>query len=218
MATMFPNSQELGFFINLIAIGVFAITGVLAGLRRGADIFSLMVFGLVTALGGGTIRDMLLDIPVFWVNELSYVWVALAAALLTFFIFRLFSQIYRLLLYLDAIGVALFTVQAIDKVLNLSHPPLIAIIMGIVTGIGGGLIRDVLTDRPTLLMTKELYATPILLGSVVYITLLYAAPAFEFSWLVAMIIIFGLRASAIYWDLTMPGWLTAKSVERTIPQ
>jgi len=213
MAAMFQDTQTFANLVNLVAIGVFAITGVLAGLRKSADIFSLMVFGLVTALGGGTIRDILLDTPVFWVSELSYVWVALAAVLIAFFIYRLFSQIYRVLLYLDAIGVALFTVQAIDKVLNLGHPPLIAIIMGIVTGIGGGLIRDVLTDRPTLLMTKELYATPILLGSVVYIALLYLAPGFEFSWLVAMLIIFGLRASAIHWDLTMPGWLTAKSVE-----
>jgi uncharacterized membrane protein YeiH len=111
---------------------------------------------------------------------------------------------------LDAVGVALFTIQATDKVLYLGHPPLIAIIMGVITGIGGGLVRDVLTDQPTLLMTKDLYATPILLGIVAYLTLLYFAPDFEFSWLVAMMIIFGLRAAAIHWDWTMPGWLTTK--------
>jgi uncharacterized membrane protein YeiH len=73
-------------WITLIAIGVFAITGVLAGLRKDADIFSLVIFGVVTALGGGTIRDIILDTPVFWVSELIYVWVAIAAALLAFFI------------------------------------------------------------------------------------------------------------------------------------
>jgi uncharacterized membrane protein YeiH len=208
MITQIPN---LANWITLMAVGIFAITGVLAGLRKGADIFSLLVFGVVTALGGGTIRDMILNIPVFWVDDLVYIWVAIGASLLTFFIYRFFSQYYRLLLYLDAIGVALFTIQAIDKVFSFDHSPLIAVIMGIITGIGGGLIRDVLTNRPTLLMTKDLYATPILLGSVIYIALLYLTPGFEWSWLVAFMIILGLRAAAIHWDLTMPGWLTAKS-------
>lgn len=208
---MLENVQNIGNWVTLIAIGVFAVTGVLAGLRKEADIFSLIIFGVVTALGGGTIRDIILNIPVFWVNDLDYIWVALGAAILAFFVYRLISRAYGLLLYLDAIGVALFTIQAIDKVLELGHPPLIAIIMGIITGIGGGLVRDVLTDRPTLLMTKDLYATPILVGSILYLALLMFAPSFSFSWLVAMIVIFGFRAAAIYWNLTMPGWLTAKS-------
>jgi uncharacterized membrane protein YeiH len=197
--------------ITLIAVGVFAITGVLAGLRKDADIFSLIVFGVVSALGGGTIRDMILNLPVFWIDDLTYIWAAIGASLLAFFVYRLFFQAQRLLLYLDAVGVALFTTQAIDKVLGLGYTPLIALIMGIITGIGGGLVRDVLTDRPTLLMTKDLYATPILLGSIVYLALLTFAPGFSLSWLVSMAIIFGLRAAAIYWDLSMPGWLTAKS-------
>jgi uncharacterized membrane protein YeiH len=208
---MSETVQTIGNWVTFLAIGVFAVTGVLAGLRKEADLFSLLIFGLVTALGGGTIRDILLNIPVFWVDDLSYIWVAAGAALLAFFVYRLFSRVYRLLLYLDAIGVALFTIEAINKVLDLGHPPLIAIIMGIVTGIGGGLVRDVLTDRPTLLMTKDLYATPILLGSILYLALLIFAPSFSLSWLVAMIVIFGFRAAAIYWNLSMPGWLTAKS-------
>ncbi|MCL4804229.1 MAG: trimeric intracellular cation channel family protein [Anaerolineae bacterium] len=208
---MSTESQLLSNGISFVAIAVFAITGVLAGLRKEADIFSLLVFGLVTALGGGTIRDLLLGVPVFWVSELTYVWVAVGAAVLTFFLYRLFSQFYRLLLYLDAIGVALFTIQAIDKVIGLGYDPLIAVIMGVITGIGGGLVRDVLTDRPTLLMTKDLYATPILVGSIIYLLFLYFVPGFAFSWLVAMVLIFTTRAAAIYWDLKMPGWLTASA-------
>lgn len=202
--------QNFGNLITFSAIGVFAITGVLAGLRKDADILSLMVFGLITALGGGTIRDMILNIPVFWVDDLTYIWIAAGCALLAFFVYRLFFRVSKLLLYLDAVGVALFTIQAIDKVLGLGYAPLIALIMGIITGTGGGLVRDVMTDRPTLFMTKDLYATPILLGSVVYLALLYLAPGFNLSWLVSMLLIFGFRAAAIYWDLSMPGWLTAK--------
>ncbi|MFL7891638.1 MAG: trimeric intracellular cation channel family protein [Anaerolineales bacterium] len=203
--------QNFGNAITYTAIAVFAITGVLAGLRKEADIFSLLVFGLVTALGGGTIRDMILSVPVFWVNDLNYIWVAAGGALLAFFVYRLIFQAQQLLLYLDAVGVALFTIQAIDKVLGLGYAPLIALIMGIITGTGGGLVRDVITDRPTLFMTRDLYATPILLGSLVYLGLLYFAPGFELSWLVSMLLIFGFRAAAIYWDLSMPGWLTARA-------
>jgi uncharacterized membrane protein YeiH len=208
---MSDTVQNIGSWVNLVAIAVFAITGVLAGLRKEADIFSLLIFGLVTALGGGTIRDIILNIPVFWINDLNYIWVAGGASLLAFFVYRIFSRGFRLLLYLDAIGVALFTIEAINKVLGLGHPPLIAIIMGVVTGIGGGLVRDMLTGRPNLLMTKDLYATPILLGSILYLALLIFAPTFTLSWVVAMIFIFGFRAAAIYWNLSMPGWLTAKS-------
>lgn len=208
---MSENIQTIGSWVTLVAIGVFAITGVLAGLRKEADIFSLLIFGLVTALGGGTIRDIILNIPVFWVNDLTYIWVAASVAILAFFVYRLMSRAYRLILYFDAIGVALFTIQTVNKVLGLGHPPLIAIIMGVITGIGGGLVRDILTDRPNLLMTKDLYATPILLGSILYLALLIYAPDFTQSWLVAMLFIFGFRAAAIYWNLSMPGWLTAKS-------
>mgnify|MGYP001164776459 FL=1 len=208
---MSSESQFLSNGVSFVAIAVFAITGVLAGLQKEADLFSLLVFGLVTALGGGTIRDLLLGVPVFWISELTYIWVALGAAVLTFFLYRFFSQLYRLLLYLDAIGVALFTIQAIDKVFGLEYGPIIAVIMGVITGIGGGLVRDVLADRPTLLMTKDLYATPILLGSVTYLLLIYFAPGFAYSGPVAMALIFSTRAAAIYWDLKMPGWLTARA-------
>ena len=96
---------------------------------------------------------------------------ALAASFIAFLFIARFS-VQKLLLYLDAVGVALFTIQAIDKVLGLGYAPVIAVIMGIITGIGGGLVRDIMTDRPTLLMTRDLYATPILLGSLVYLVLL----------------------------------------------
>ncbi len=196
--------------VSLVAVAVFAVTGVLAGLRKGSDLFSLLVFGLVTSLGGGTIRDMILNVHVFWVQNVVFVWVAVVASFGTFLIYPHVQRVYKLLLYLDALGVALFTIQAMNKVLDLGHPATVAVIMGVVTGIGGGLVRDVLTNRPTLLMSRELYATPILVGSFFYLFLLRAFPRFEFSWLLAMTLIFAFRASVIYWNLSMPEWLTAR--------
>src|SRR5688572_18662005 len=120
---------------------VFAITGVLAVTRRGLDVFGALVLGVVTALGGGTLRDMLLDVPVFWVGNLNYVWAAVLGALVAFWIGHEFPGTYRLLLYLDALGAALFAVIAADKVLRLDAAGPIAVMMGVLTGIGGGLIR-----------------------------------------------------------------------------
>ncbi len=97
------------------------------------------------------------------------------------------------------------------KVLGLGYQPLIAIIMSIITAVGGGSVLDILANRPTLLMTKQLHATPILLVSILYLARRRIAPGFALFWQVAMIGLYGRRASAIYWGLPMFGWLTAES-------
>ncbi|MGP1375408.1 MAG: trimeric intracellular cation channel family protein [Almyronema sp.] len=198
----------LTYSIGLLATAVFSITGVLAAARREMDIFSIVVIGVVTALGGGTIRDMLMDAPVFWLRNTLYLWIAIAAALLTFFGARLFHTTYRLLLYFDALGVTLFSLQALHKALALKFTAPVAIAMAVLTGIGGGLIRDVLTGKPTLLLSRELYATPILLGCSLYALLLGCFPDFHRSDWIAFALIFGVRAAAIHWKLAMPHWLT----------
>lgn len=204
----------LAYSIGLIATAVFSITGVLAAARQEMDIFTIAVIGVVTALGGGTVRDMLMDTPVFWLRNTSYLWIAVLAALLAFFGARLFQTTYRLLLYFDGLGVALFSLQALHKALALKFTAPVAIAMAVLTGIGGGLIRDVLTGRPTLLMSRELYATPILLGCSLYALLRYWFPDFERSDWIAFALIFGLRAAAIHWKLAMPNWLTFRNGER----
>ena len=194
-----------------ISIAVFAITGVLAAGKKVHDIFGLIVLGVVTALGGGTVRDITLDISVFWIDDFTYVWVAAATSAIAFWIYRFFSNTYRLLLYLDAVGVALFSIQAIDKSLALGHIAPVAIIMGLLTSIGGGIIRDVLSGRPNLLMKTEFYATPILIGCVFYTTQIFLFPSFTFSCILSMGLIFGLRSASIYFGLSMPACLLVKA-------
>jgi uncharacterized membrane protein YeiH len=150
--------------LQMLGTAVFAVTGVLAVNRRGLDVFGGLVLGTVTSLGGGTIRDLIIRAPVFWLGDTNYLVVAIAAALVAFFASRMIGSTYALLLYLDALGAALFGIQATEKVLGLGHAPAIAVSMGVLTSIGGGLLRDVLAGRPTLLMSREIYATPILFG------------------------------------------------------
>ncbi len=198
------------YTIGLISIAVFAITGVLAASNKVHDIFGLMVLGVVTALGGGTMRDITLNISVFWMDDCTYVWVAAATSLIAFWVYRFFNSTYQLLLYLDAVGIALFSIQAIDKSLALGHIAPISIIMGLFTSIGGGIIRDVLSDRPNLLMKTEFYATPILIGCVFYSILLFLFPSFAFSGIISMGIIFVLRSASIRFRLSMPTCLLIK--------
>jgi uncharacterized membrane protein YeiH len=199
------------YFVELLGTAVFAATGVLAVSRRGLDVVGAIVLGIVTAVGGGTVRDVLIRYPIFWFENFDYIWAALIGALGAFFLSALLKNAYRGLLYLDALGAALFAIAAADKVLpdpSLSAP--IAVLLGLLTGIGGGLLRDVLAGRPTLLMSREIYATPILIGCSTFVALRTMAPSFAYAALVGVTMIFGLRAAAVWRHLEMPAWLVQR--------
>ena len=196
------------YLIGMIGTAVFAITGVLALRRDGIDVFGALVLGIVTALGGGTVRDLMLDVPVFWIGDFNYVWVAAGSALLTFFLVRPFERTQTLLLYLDGVGAALFAIAATDKLLGLGHAAPLAVMLGVWTSIGGGIARDVLAGRTTLLMSREIYATPILLGCALYIALRAAWPGASWTGPVALLFIFLFRAVVIQRGLQMPDVLS----------
>ena len=196
------------YYFEMIGTAVFAVTGVLAVTRRGLDVFGAAVLGMVTALGGGTLRDLIIGAPPFWLGDFNYVWSATAGALTAFWIGARFRNTYRGVLYLDALGAALFAVIAAEKVLLGGFSEPVAVMMGVLTGIGGGLIRDVLAGRPTLLMSREIYATPILLGCIAFVSLRTFAPGLEYPGAIGAAIIFGVRAVAIHRQLEMPDWLT----------
>lgn len=204
--------ETLSYWIGMAGIVAFAVTAILALAPKRIDLFAAAVLGIITAIGGGTIRDLILDVPVFWGADLNYIWVALASSVVAFGANSLFTrkEIYSLLLYVDGFGVALFAIQAVDKVWNLGFGlPLAPILLGIVTAIGGGLIRDVLAGRSTLLMSRELYAIPVMFGTTLYVVLLYLLPEYRFICGVGCFMcIFGIRASAIHWKLNVPEWLT----------
>ncbi len=203
--------DSLNGWIGIFGTLAFAVTAVLAIAPRGIDLFGACVMGIITAIGGGTIRDIILDVPVFWATDLIYIWVALGASIAAFAAQSLFTrkEIYSLMLYLDALGVALFAIQATEKVWHLNFGiPLAPILLGIVTAIGGGLIRDVLAGRQTLLMSREIYAVPVLFGTTLYVILLAWFPGHShLSALLCGLLIFAFRAAAIHWDLRVPDWL-----------
>src|SRR5687767_2480766 len=192
----------------MLGTAVFAITGVLVVARRGLDVFGALVLGVVTALGGGTVRDLIIRAPIFWIEDFNYLWAALVGALAAFSVGHRFSGASRALLYLDGLGAALFAISAANKVLLLNLTGPVAVVMGVLTGIGGGIIRDVLAGRQTLLMSREIYATPILLGCAVFVALRGMTETFGYAGFAGAAVIFVIRALAIRFHLEIPAWLT----------
>ena len=207
--------DQIHFWIGIIATVAFAVTGVLAIADRGVDRFGILVLGVITAIGGGTLRDIILDVPAFWSISSVYIWVALGACVLTFVAESFFTQpqIYRCMLYIDGLGAALFGIQGVDKAWNLDFGlPVAPVILGLVTAIGGGLLRDILAGKKTLLMSHELYAIPVTLGCCIYVLILNFFPQYSLQGsAICMLAIFGLRSAAIRWDLRVPKLFITKT-------
>ena len=197
--------------LAMSATVAFAVTAVLAikGDRE-IDLFGAVVLGLITAIGGGTIRDITTQAPVFWATDQAYIWVAVTASIIAFYGRRLFehTHLYTLMLYLDGFGAAMFGIQGTAKVWDLGFgAPAGPVILGVITAIGGGLIRDVLAGRANLLMRPELYAVPIMFGCALFQLVLAYLPDYRLlGAILCILLVFGVRAAAIHWDLKMPTW------------
>ncbi len=207
--------SNLTYFISMAGTVAFAITAVLA-IRSDSDIdiVGAIFLGLITATGGGTLRDLILDVPAFWSLDLTYIWVATIASIAALYGRAFFSNRYLLtfLLYLDGLGVALFGIQSTGKAWALGFGlPVAPIILGVITAIGGGIIRDLLAGRTTLLMRHEIYATPVILSSTAFVMILNYFPNYRvIGSFLCIVGAFALRAAAIYWNLSMPAFAIRK--------
>ncbi len=211
------NTADLSYILGMAGTVAFAVTAVLAVIPKGIDVFGASVMGVITAIGGGTIRDIILDVPVFWASDLNYIWVALVSSIVAFYANRFMAKkyVYDLMLYLDGIGISMFVIQGAEKVIGLDFAmPLGPVLLGVITAIGGGLTRDVLAGNTTLLMKKELYAVPLALGAILYTILLHLFPdKAVLIGIVCAVLIFIVRAAAIYWNLSVPNWMLLKTKE-----
>jgi uncharacterized membrane protein YeiH len=195
------------YVLEHCAVAVCAVTGVLAGKGKQLDLFGVVVLALVTALGGGTIRDLALGVrPIFWIADPYYVHTAVGAALATFVIARFWELPQTVLLVADAFGLALFTMIGVEKSLAAEASPTIAIFLGVVTGVGGGLIRDVLSGEIPLVFRKTiyLYATAAFCGAGLFLVLGHFFPGRPANRLIAVATILVLRLAAIRWKLGLP--------------
>jgi uncharacterized membrane protein YeiH len=194
------------YVLDLVGVAVFAISGALAAGRRGLDILGVVVLGAVTAVGGGTIRDVLLDRnPIFWLADARYLIVIVVAALSTVAYARRAPVPLATLDVADALGLAMFSVAGTQIAEQAGMPALSCVLLGAVTGAAGGATRDVLTAQvPMVLKRGNLYATAAIAGTALYVLLARLGVERSVASLVGMAVVAGVRLAAIWWGLKLP--------------
>lgn len=195
------------FWVEQAAVAICACSGALAAAGKKVDLFGVLVLAVVTAVGGGTVRDLCLGVrPLFWVENPSYIVTATGAALATFALARFVTIPIKALLVADAFGLALFTIAGTEKSFLLQSSAVIAVMLGIITGVVGGLLRDVLLREIPLVFQPQiyLYATAAFGGAVMFVTIEYFRPGLPVTRWVSMGLVLALRLAAIWWKLRLP--------------
>ncbi len=194
------------YLLDLFGTAVFAISGVLLAAKHKFDPFGMIVLASVTAIGGGTIRDMALGAtPVFWIHNTLYIWIILLSCCLSLLLIRKPNALpWYCLPVADAIGLAVFMSIGVEKALNYGADPIVAVIMGVLTGCGGGVIRDVLTKSIPMVLRAEVYATACIVGGVVHTLALAIAVPSDMATLLGVFTTLLIRLAAIRWQLSLP--------------
>lgn len=196
--------NDLLILLDFWGVVAFAATGALLAGRHTMDVLGGVVLAFVTGIGGGTARDIMLDVPVFWLHQPRYLWACLLGFAVVYIAVRRFGEAPRATINaIDSVGLSVFTVLGAQKTMDLGHLPAIAIIMGMITGCGGGIIRDVLANEiPMILSRKRLYATASLVGAVVFVALYPQSPLW--ATVVGSLTVFGIRLGAIFLNWRLP--------------
>ena len=196
---------EFAPWFDLAGLAVFAASGALAAAKRGQTIVTLTFFALITGVGGGTVRDLLIDAPVFWIHDSRPAAVCLIIA---FTIWVTPERWWKgaALDWFDAVGLAAYAVFGAAKALGHGVPPVPAFLMGVVTACVGGIIRDVLAQEPSILMRPELYVTAAALASALYVGLFLLGLPVALAATIAVGAGFALRAAAIHYRLALPAY------------
>lgn len=193
--------------VDLAAVAVFAITGALVAARREMDPIGFVFLGTVTGVGGGTFRDLVLGIePVFWIARPEYLWTCIGASLITFWAARLLASRYKALVWMDAVGLAMFAITGTQKAVAIGAPAVVCVLMGVMTATVGGLIRDIMAGQKPLLFHREIYATAAIAGSVTYLLARVAGLPEPLAAIAGFAVGFGVRALAIAFGLSMPAY------------
>lgn len=201
---------------DMVGCAVFALSGVLAAGRKRLDWFGVIVVALITAIGGGTVRDLLLDRhPIFWLKEPVYLWVIVGVSLSALLVIHFLPDSWRretstwrslhgALLIADALGLGYFCIQGalIAQHAHLSFLPIV--LLAVLTGVGGGILRDVLTSEIPLILHKEIYATAAILGIVVFLFLQNIAVDTRLAMMIGALTIVVLRLIAVFWNINAP--------------
>jgi uncharacterized membrane protein YeiH len=200
--------DQLVYYFDLFGTAVFAFSGVLVAGRLRMDAIGVIVLAAVTAVGGGTIRDLLIGArPIFWIQDTTYLWVILGTAAFGMWLARVPRRLpWYVLPVADAFGLALFVVIGAKKALLFGTSGMVAVVMGVITGVAGGLIRDVLAREIPMVLQKEIYATACIFGGILYTVSLSLELAHIPAMLISMLGVLLVRITAIFRHLSLPSF------------
>jgi uncharacterized membrane protein YeiH len=207
--------EPIAHVLDWVGIVVFATTGALAASRKQMDVVGFALLATATGIGGGTLRDMMLGLtPVFWVTMPAYLVVCLGVACVMFFLAHIPQSRLKLLLWLDAVGLALFAVTGAEKALVSGASPIVAVAMGVVTATFGGIIRDVLAGETPVILSREIYVTAAMLAALVFTVLSVMGAARPSAMLAGFAAGLALRAAALHWGWSLPRYKPRPPRER----
>jgi uncharacterized membrane protein YeiH len=208
------NLFRLVHLVDVLAAVVFAVSGALVASRKGMDVMGFMWFAVITGVGGGTLRDVILNVPVFWVQNPVHVSACLLTAVVMHFVAPLVESRHKTLLWFDAFGLALVTVAGTVKALDVGTPALVAVVMGVVTGSVGGIIRDTLGHVPSVILRHEIYVTASVLGACSYIALNALGPGRLVAMVGGFLVTLVVRGLAINYGWSLPIFRESVTRER----
>ncbi|MDY0779536.1 trimeric intracellular cation channel family protein [Tenacibaculum sp. IB213877] len=193
------------YVLDIIGTFAFAISGTLVASKKQFDIFGVIIIAFVTAVGGGMLRDIMINAhPINWIGDLNYIWTILIAVIFTFLFKSKIEPLRKTFFLFDTIGIGVFTLLGLQKGLNYELHPFVALVMGMVSAVFGGVIRDVLTSKVPLIFKKEIYASACLAGGVVYLLLYYFQINESIQFILSVMVIVVIRLIAAKYHLQLP--------------
>ena len=193
-------------YLDYLGVAVFAIAGGIVASRKQLDFVAFLFFATLTGIGGGTLRDLLLGVPVFWVENETYVLVCLVVSVLVWFFAHWIERLNKPLRWADAIGIAAYSVMGAAKAMTVGDTVLVAILMGVSTATFGGILRDTIARDPSTIVKSEIYVTAAFAGAGCYVLLAYLGVPPILSAAVAAMVALALRGGAILYGWTLPGY------------
>jgi uncharacterized membrane protein YeiH len=197
--------MDLIYILDIIGTFAFAISGALVASKKEFDLFGVIIIAFVTAVGGGMTRDVLINAhPINWIGDLNYIWTILAAVVFTFLFKSKIAPLSKTMFLFDTIGIGVFTLLGVQKGLSYELHPFIAVVMGMVSSVIGGVIRDVLTNEVPLIFKKEIYASACLIGGTVYLITNHFGLSENFQFIATVITVIIIRLLAVKYHLQLP--------------
>ena len=191
--------------LDIIGTLVFAISGAMAASNKKLDLFGAAFIAFITAVGGGTIRDLLLGIaPVSWMQDVKYIYIILIGVVMTYLFRRILANLIKTFFLFDAIGIGVFTILGVQKALILELHPVVAVMMGMFSAVLGGVIRDTLINRIPLIFRKEIYAMACIVGGSLFIFLNNLNVQFEWNASISILLIIAIRTLSVKYKVGLP--------------